>query len=76
MRVEDNNLILDEEVNNEMLEEFMKLSSKKKLKTIVIETDNISSLVVQQLFCIAKEKKILCNDPFLNKFFDDVRLVG
>ena len=76
MRVEDGILILDSEVNDEMLDEFLTNANKKKVKSILIETDNISSLVVQQIFCIRETKDVVCNDPFLAKFFDDVKLVS
>lgn len=76
MKIEDNVLILDDEVNDAMLDEFLSLANKKKVKSILIESDNISSLVVQQLFCIKESKKVICKDPFLAKFFDDVKLIA
>ena len=76
MKIEDSVLILEDEVNDDMLEEFIDLANKKKVKSIQIDTDNISSLVVQQLFCIKESKQVICNDSFLAKFFDDVRFVA
>ena len=76
MRVEDGVLILDSEVSDEMLDEFLDLSNQDDVKSILIETDNISSLVIQQLFCIRESKEVICDDEFLGKFFDDVKLVS
>ena len=76
MKIKDSVLVLKDEVNDDMLEEFMTLVNKKKVKSIKIDTDNIGSLVVQQLFCINKSKQVICDDPFLAKFFDDVRYVA
>jgi len=76
MKVEDGVLILDSEVNDEMLDEFLSLSNQDDVKSVLIETDNISSLVIQQLFCLRETKEVVCNDEFLSKFFDDVKLVS
>jgi hypothetical protein len=50
----------------------LELIEKNDFESILIESDNISSLIMQQLFCIKDNKKIISNDPFLAKFFDDV----
>ena len=76
MKVEDGVLILDSEVNDEMMDEFLNLSNSDDVKSVLIETDNISSLVIQQLFCLKETKEVVCNDEFLAKFFDDVKLVS
>ena len=72
MKIEDNILILDIDMDDEMMDEFLKLADNKDIESIVIESDNISSLIMQQLFCLKQTKKIVSNDPFLAKFFDDV----
>jgi hypothetical protein len=73
MKIEENILILEGEITDEMLDEFIKLSKTKDLESIVIDTDNISSLILQQLFCISKDMKIICNDSFIGKFFDNIQ---
>jgi len=70
MQIENKVLILENEVNDEMLEEFITLAKSDDVESIVIKTDNISSLVMQQLFCIRELKNVICEDPFLAKFFD------
>ena len=76
MKIEDNVLILDDEVNDSMLQEFISLANKDSLESIIIDSDNISSLVLQQLFCLKDIKKVVCNEPFLEKFFDNIQLVS
>ena len=76
MRVEENVLLLENEVNDEMLDEFISMAKSNEVESIVITTDNISSLVLQQLFCIKKTKNVTCEDPFLSKFFDDIKYVA
>ena len=73
MKIEENILILEDEINDEMLEEFMQLCQTKGLASIVIETDNICSLALQHLFCISKNIKVVCNDSFIAKFFDNIQ---
>jgi len=72
MRIEENTLILDEEVNDEMLEDFIVLVKDEKVENIQIDTDNISSLVMQQIFCLESTKHIVCNDPFMAKFIENI----
>ena len=70
MVIEENKLIINEELNDEMIEEL-----KEKLENVeevVIETDNITSLALQQLFCINQEKKVIVNNSFIAKFFEDI----
>jgi hypothetical protein len=76
MKIEGSNLILENEVNDDMMVEFISLANGKDIKSITINTDNISSLVVQQLLCLKSSKEIICNDSFLLKFFQDVKLVS
>ena len=73
MRVDENKLILESEVNDMMLDEFIELAYDEKVTDIIIETDNVSSLIVQQLFCLKQSKNLICNDPFLQHFFEDIR---
>lgn len=76
MKIEEKVLILENEVNDDMLEEFISMANGEDVESIVIKTDNISSLVVQQLFCLRESKNVTCEDPFLAKFFDDVKLTA
>ncbi len=73
MKIEENMLILDDEINDDMLNEFIELTKTKGLESIIIDTDNISSLVLQQIFCVSKDIKIVCNDPFIAKFMDNIQ---
>lgn len=75
MKIKDNKLIISEELNEEMLDSFIKKINKKSIEIIEINTDNISSLAIQQLFCISNSKKIICNNSFISKFFENVSIV-
>lgn len=75
MRIEDNKLIIDEELNDEMLNSFIKKINKKSVEIIELNTDNISALALQQLFCISKDKKLICNNSFISKFFENVNII-
>lgn len=72
MRIEINKLILDEEINDEMLFDFMTILHSDVVEVVQIETDNISSLALQQLFCVEKTKEIVCNNIFLKKLFENI----
>ena len=72
MKIEKNILILKDEINDEMLDELISLLQTDDLETIQIDTNNISSLALQQLFCKSKNIKVITNDPFIAKFFDNI----
>ena len=72
MKIDENILILEDEINDDMLDELIELCKTKDLEVIAIETDNISSLALQHLFCISKTIKVSCNDPFIAKFLDNI----
>lgn len=72
MKIKDDKLIIDEEMNDEMVEEFVAVASDEGIKKIVIENPAISSSIVQAILCFSKEKKIKCEDAFLSKFFENV----
>ena len=72
MTIEKNRLIIADETTDEMLEELRENLKKDEIEIIQIDTDNISSLCLQQLFCIAKEKKLEINNSFIEKFFDNI----
>ena len=72
MRIENNNLILDNELTDEVLEEFIQFTKDNQFKSVIINTNNISSIILQQIFCLSKTKDIVCNDNFMAKFFDNI----
>ncbi|PHO08968.1 hypothetical protein [Malaciobacter canalis] len=72
MRKEGNKLVLKEEINDGMLEDFISKINNKRIEIIQIETDNICALALQQLFCINKEKEIICKNNFLSLFFENI----
>ena len=73
MRVEGEKIVIDEPVENEQLEEFMREISQQEIKEIVIENPQIDSSVLQAILCL-KEKTIKCSDNFLNKIFENVAI--
>lgn len=72
MKIVGNRLILDTEINDDMLFDFMMTLHNSSLEVVQIETDHISSLALQQLFFIQKTKEIICNNSFLEKFFENI----
>ena len=74
MKIEGKVLVLDGDIEDAMVNEFIEIINKNDIETIRLETSNISSLVMQQLFCIEADgdKEIICDDMFLAKFFKNV----
>jgi len=75
MTIEENRLIIAEETTDEALDELIQNINKDEIEVIQIDTDNISSLCLQQLFCIAKDKKVEVNNPFMAKFFENINYI-
>jgi hypothetical protein len=67
-----NKLILDQEINDEMLFDFMTMLHSDEVEVIQVDTNNISSLALQQLFCAEKTKEIVCNNSFIEKLFSNI----
>ena len=72
MKIEENKLILEDEISDDMVDELIALLQTDGLETIQIDTNNIGSLVLQQLFCISKDIKVVVDDPFVAKFFENI----
>lgn len=72
MIIEENKFIITDEVTDEMSGEFLEVLNSSNIETVVIKTPEISSSIMQILFCIAKSKHIECEEPFLAKFFESV----
>ena len=72
MRTENEKLIIEEDLHDENLEDFIKESNQVSIKVIEVENVILGSLVVQALFVLSKEKKIIFKDPIMEKFFENI----
>ena len=72
MHIEENRLIIADEVVDDDIEELKEHINNESVEIIQIDTDNISSLCLQQLFCVAKDKTMDINNSFLEKFFENI----
>ena len=75
MIIEDNRLIIAKEITDDMLDDLIKNINNDKITHIQIDTDEISSLCLQQLFYIAKTKKVEINNNFIEKFFENIKYI-
>lgn len=75
MKIENEVLIIDDVLRDEDVEEFSTALSQEQIKKVVIENDDISSSIVQALWCKSKEKEIEVESEFLKLFFENV-MVG
>ena len=72
MKIEENKLILENEISDDMVDELIALLQTDDLETIQIDTNNIGSLALQQLFCASKDIKVVVDDHFIAKFFENI----
>lgn len=70
MRIEENKLIIENELTDDMIDNF--IENANKVEVIQIDTDAISSLVFQQILCFHNKKEIVCNNSYLSKFFENI----
>ena len=73
MRIEANTLIVDEELGDEAAEEFKAAVEQPEVRSVRIDNGNLAASIVQILWCLEGQKEILVNDPFLARFFEQVR---
>jgi len=71
---DEDSIILENEVLDDSLDDLLVHLLDDSIKNIIIETDNISSLVLQQLYLVKDSKNIIVNNSFMKKFFDDVKV--
>jgi len=71
MKINDNVLIIDENLEDDIVEEFIISVNQPQITKIVIETDNISAPILQALWCLDKEIEV--KTEFLKLFFENVK---
>ncbi len=73
MEVKDGKLFLNEELTNEDIGKLNEIIQKDGIDEIIIENDNLSSGIIQLLWC--SQKPIKSESDFLNKLFENVVVV-
>ena len=74
MKIENNNLIIDEPLSDENVEELIIALKQREIQIVKIDNDEVSSGIVQALWCSGK--KIETESLFLSKFFENVKVVS
>ena len=74
MKIENNILIIDENISDENIEEFITYLNQEGIEKVQLKTEEISSGIIQALWC--SKKKIETNSEFLNHFFENVKVVS
>jgi len=72
MKIENNVLYIEEEITDEMAEEFFATLKQDEIKKIVINNPNLGASIVQLLLWSSKEKEIQMQDWTLQKIFENV----
>lgn len=72
MRIEDNILFLEDDIHDEMIEEFLEKIKEVQFQEIRVKNIILGSLIVQVLFVLSKEKKISFDDTVMEKFFENI----
>ena len=72
MKIENNVLYIEEEITDEMAEEFFATLKQDEIKKIVINNPNLGASIVQLLLWFSKEKEIQMQDWTLQKIFENV----
>jgi molecular chaperone DnaK (HSP70) len=75
MKIEDNTLFIDEEIIDEMVEEFFATLKQDEIKKVIINNPNLGASIIQLLLYFSKEKEIETNDKTLQKIFENVKVL-
>ncbi len=73
MRIEENILVVDEPILEDKVDEFEVSVRQPQIEKIVIENDDIHASAIQILWCL--DKKVEVKSDFLEKFFENVKVV-
>ena len=71
MKINDNILVIDENLGDDAIEEFIISVNQSQIKKIIIENDDISASILQVLWCLNKEIEV--KTKFLKLFFENVK---
>ena len=76
MNVDGDKLIIDDKIDAEDYEELLELASNDEVKQIIVDTNDIHPAIFQILFVLSKEKKIVIEDEFNQRFFENLKLAS
>lgn len=72
MKVENKKLIIDDEITDEEVEEFVVALSQDNIKKIEIDNPNLGASIIQALLLKKKDTEIIVKDKTLQKVFENV----
>lgn len=74
MRIEDNILIIDDRIEYENCEELINLVTD--VESVIVETNDIHPSILQLLFCVSKDKKVVIEDEFNQRLFENLKFTN
>jgi len=72
MRVENEVLYIDDEINDEEVEEFFTTISQDEITKIEVNNPNLGASIIQILLIKNREKDIIVNDDILQRVFENI----
>ena len=72
MKVENGVLIIEDEINDEAVEEFLITISQDRIEKIKVKTPNIGASIVQALLIKKRDTQVEIEDTTLKKIFENV----
>ena len=72
MKVEDNELIIESEIGDENVDEFLQTISDENIKKVVVKTPNLGASIIQLLLVYKRKLDIVIEDDILKKVFENV----
>lgn len=72
MKVEDDILIIEDEITDEQIDEFVLSLSQEGIKKIEVKTPNLGASIIQALLVKKKDTQIVVEDEILSKVFENV----
>jgi hypothetical protein len=72
MRVENGILFIEDEISDELAEEFLATISQNEIEKVELNCSNLGASIIQILLIKKREKEIVLNDPILEKMFENI----
>jgi len=72
LKIQDNILIIDDEIGDEDIEEFMASIAQDSFNKIKVQNPNLGASIIQALLLKKKDTEIEVEDEILSKVFENV----
>ena len=76
MNIVENKLIINDQIDYDDFSELLELASKEEIEEIVVDSNDIHPSIFQLLLILSRDKKVIIEDEFNQRFFENLKLAS